>query len=215
MYLSAILETRSPASSGDLSHPTDQEIDPMKYALTVAVFACVFSSGLVATAADDTATAPEVVEVFGAGKLTIPENWQRSRPGSSMIEHEFQIKDGEGDDAATARVTMMAAGGDVKANVDRWKGQMPGGDPAAQKTEEKKFGNWTAHIIDLSGNFKDTMGGGPFSGGRVVERKNYAMLGLILVNEANQKYFIKITGPQDLIKANRAATLQMLDSLQD
>ncbi len=189
----------------------------MKYALTVALSLLGFAfttGGRPSVALADTAAEPEVVTVFGEGKLTIPENWQRSRPGSSMIEHEYQIKDGEGDDAPTARVTMMSAGGDIKANVDRWKGQMPGGNPADQKTEEKQYGKWTAHIVDLSGNFKETMGGGPFSGGRVVERKNYAMLGLILVNPAGQQYFIKVTGPADLIKANREAAVKMLDSLR-
>lgn len=157
----------------------------------------------------------EVIEVLGAAKLAIPENWQRVRPMSTMIEHEYQIKDGEGDDAPTARITMMAAGGDIKANVDRWKGQMPGGDPAEQKTEEKKMGDWTVHIVDLSGNYRETMGGGgPFSGGRTVERKNYAMLGLILVDETGRKYFIKATGPRELIQANREAALKMLQPLE-
>jgi hypothetical protein len=163
--------------------------------------------------ADEPAT--ETVSVFGEKKLEVPKTWQRTKPASSIVEHEFLLKDEEGDDAPTARVTMMAAGGDVKANIDRWKGQFTGGDAAAQKSEEKKVGKWTVHIVDLSGNFKETMGGGPFSGGKVVERTNYAMLGAILVHPEGRKYFVKMTGPADLVKSGREDLVSMFDGLKD
>lgn len=159
--------------------------------------------------------AKETVSVFGDKKLEVPQSWQKTKPASSIVEYEFLVKGGEGDDAPTARVTMMAAGGDVKANIDRWKGQFAGGDAAAQKSEEKKVGDWVVHVVDLSGNFKETMGGGPFSGGKVVERQNYAMLGAILVHPEGRKYFIKMTGPSDLVKSNRESVVQMLDGLKN
>jgi hypothetical protein len=161
------------------------------------------------------ADAKQTVSVFGEKKLNVPQEWQRTKPQSSIVEHEFIVKSGEGDDAPVARVTMMAAGGDVKANIDRWKGQFSGGEAALQKSEEKKIGQWTAHIVDLSGNFKETMGGGPFSGGKVVDRPNYAMTGLILVHPEGRKYFIKMTGPAELVKSSRSDMVQMLDGLKD
>jgi hypothetical protein len=157
----------------------------------------------------------ESVSVFGEKKLDVPKSWQRTQPQSSIVEHEFLIKSGEGDEAPQARVTMMAAGGDVKANVDRWKGQFVGGDAAAQKSEEKKIGDWIVHLVDLSGNFKETMGGGPFSGGKVVDRPNYAMTGVILVHPEGRKYFIKMTGPADVVKSGRKDLVQMLDGLKN
>lgn len=159
--------------------------------------------------------AKETVSVFGDKKLDVPPSWQKTKPASSIVEYEFLVKDGEGDDVPTARVTMMAAGGDVKANIERWKGQFAGGDAAAQKSAEKKVGDWVVHVVDLSGNFKETMGGGPFSGGKVVERTNYAMLGAILVHPEGRKYFIKMTGPADLVKSNRESLVQMLDGLKN
>jgi hypothetical protein len=161
------------------------------------------------------ADAKQTVSVFGEKKLNVPKEWQPTKPQSSIVEHEFIVKSGEGEDAPVARVTMMAAGGDVKANIDRWKGQFTGGEAAAQKSEEKEVGQWTVHVVDLSGNFKETMGGDPFSGGKVVDRPNYAMTGLILVHPEGRKYFIKMTGPADLVKSARKDMVQMVDGLKD
>lgn len=166
-----------------------------------------------AFAADEAAVA-DTISVFGDAKLEVPAGWERTEPKSSIIEHEFVAKEGEGDDAPQARITMMAAGGDIKANIDRWKGQFTGGEAAAQKTEEMKVGNWTVHIADLSGTFAETMGGGPFSGGKTVKRENYAMTGVILAHPEGRKYFIKVTGPMDVVKANRPSVVKMLDGLK-
>jgi len=182
------------------------------FAMTVfAIFAA--SLGVNSLEAEDAAVA-ESISVFGDAKLEVPSSWERKEPTSSIIEHEFVAKSGEGADAPTARVTMMAAGGDVRANIERWKGQFAGGDAAAQKTEEKKVGNWTVHIADLSGAFAETMGGGPFSGGKTVKRENYAMTGVILEHPEGRKYFIKVTGPMDVVKANRPMVVKMIEGLK-
>lgn len=159
--------------------------------------------------------AAQKVSVFGEKNLTIPAAWQRVQPQSSIVEHEFVVKASDAEDAPQARITMMAAGGDIAANIARWKTQFTGGDAAAQKSQEKKVGKWTAHIVDFSGNFKETTGGGPFSGGRVVNRPNYAMTGLILVHPEGRKYFVKMTGPADLVKANRDEVVQLIEGLKD
>lgn len=168
-----------------------------------------------APASAENPPAKETVSIFGEKELSVPASWKRTRPQSSIIEHEFVIKaDDAAEDAPSARITLMAAGGDVKANIDRWKAQFTGGAAAAQKSEEKKIGEWTVHMVDLSGNFKETMGGGPFAGGKVVERQNYAMVGSILVDPKGRKYFIKMTGPAKLVQANRDSVVGMVDGLK-
>jgi hypothetical protein len=185
-----------------------------QFAIASSVVLSVVLSSLGTVRAADEAAVADTISVFDDAKLEVPEGWERTEPKSSIIEHEFLVKEGEGDDAPQARVTMMAAGGDVKANIDRWKGQFTGGDADAQKTEEKKVGNWTVHIADLSGSFAETMGGGPFSGGKTVKRENYAMTGIILAHPEGRKYFIKVTGPMELVKANRPAVIKMIDGLK-
>lgn len=181
--------------------------------VSLAVISLVCTSPWSSARAQDAAAA-ETISVFGDAKLEVPADWERTKPQSSIVEHEFVAKSGEGEDAPKARITMMAAGGDVKANIERWKGQFTGGNAAAQKTEEKKIGNWTVHIADLSGTFAETMGGGPFSGGKTVKRENHAMTGVILEHPEGRKYFIKVTGPMDVVKANRDDVIKMLDGLK-
>lgn len=174
--------------------------------LTLATFSSPAS-------ADEAATA-KTVDVFGSGELEIPDGFKRVEPQSRIVEHEFQITQGDGDDAPTARVTMMAAGGDVKANIDRWKGQFAGGNKDANKTETMKVGNWEVHLVDLNGSFGETMGGGPFSGGKVVQRIGYAMTAAILVHPEGRKYFVKMIGPEDLVTANRESFVTMIKSIE-
>ena len=153
------------------------------------------------------------VNIFGAGDLKVPAEFKRVEPKSSIIEHEFQASVGEGKEEETARVTLMAAGGDVNANIQRWKGQFTGGDEKAQKTEEMKIGNWQVYIVDVSGNYAERMGGGPFAGGRLVNHEDYAMTGAILVHPEGRKYFVKMIGPAEVVKANRKTFVNMIKSI--
>ena len=164
--------------------------------------------------ADKPVDAKVSVDVFGAGTLDVPANFKKVQPKSRIIQHEFEAKAGEGDKAKKARVTMMAASGGVEANIKRWKGQFAGGDPDAQKTEEMKLGDWVAHIVDVSGSYAERMGGGPFAGGKVVQRKDYAMAGAILVHPQGRTFFVKMIGPMSVIKANRKSFVEMIKSIE-
>jgi hypothetical protein len=117
-----------------------------RYVLLTTV--CLVGSGVSTAKAEEKAA--DTISVFGEKNLGVPKSWARTKPASSIVEHEFLVKEGEGDDAPTARVTMMAAGGDVKANIDRWKGQFAGGNAAAQKSEEKKIGKASSKCLMVS-----------------------------------------------------------------
>jgi hypothetical protein len=182
------------------------------------IFACAVTVAVTLTTGThvvgDSPVKPESISVFGLAELEVPTDFARVEPRSRIIQHEFQAKAGEGDDAATARVTMMAAGGDVAANIKRWQGQFAGGDPDDQKTEEMKLGDWEVHIVDVSGSFAERMGGGPFAGGKVVNRENHAMAGAILVDPNGRKFFVKMIGPKEVVKANRKAFVEMIKSIE-
>ncbi|MDF1842123.1 MAG: hypothetical protein P1U77_11865 [Rubripirellula sp.] len=183
----------------------------------LSVFSCAFALALFGSFASTQAEEAKVekVSVFNAGELVVPADFKRVQPQSRILEHEFQAKAGDGDDAATARLTMMGAGGDVAANIQRWKGQFVGGDPAKQKVEEMKLGDWKVHLVDVSGSYAERTGGGPFAGGKVVNRKDYAMAGAILVHPEGRKYFLKLIGPGKVVKANREAFVKMIKSLDE
>ena len=161
-------------------------------------------------AAAETAEAT-TVDVMGEAEMEVPGEFKKVDPKSRIIEHEFEAST----DDKTARVTMMAAGGDVAANISRWKGQFSGGDKEKIKSEEMKVGDWTVHMVDVNGTYADSMGGGPFSGGRKVQRPDYAMLGAILVHPEGRKYFVKMVGPGSVVEGNRQRFVEMIKSIED
>ncbi len=156
------------------------------------------------------APAAKTVTVFD-GSLTVPPAFKPADTKSPIIEHEFKVP-GEGDDVG--RLTFMPSGGGVQPNIDRWKGQFIGGKAEDQKVEQMKVGNWTVHLVELSGTYKDSMGGGPFSGGKTVERPDYGMLGAILEHPEGRLYFVKLVGSQANLKKNRESFVEMVKSLK-
>lgn len=154
----------------------------------------------------------KTIRILDAVTLTIPGNWKTQPTKSRIVEHEFSVTLGEGEDTPTGRITLMAAGGDIPSNIARWEGQFTEGGKA--KVEKKDVAGHGVHFVQLSGTFKETMGGGPFAGGKTVMRENYGMLGGIIEVKDGGKYFIKLTGPQDVIEANVKAFKEMLDTIQ-
>ena len=149
-------------------------------------------------------SAPTQVELAG-GKLvySTPASWKREEPRSRIIQYEFSAPaDAKSPDDA-ARITIMGAGGSIEANIDRWYGQFESvdGKKVQDTAKKEKFeaAGQTVHWVDVSGTFRDTMGGGPFSGGQTVLRKDYRMLGAIIATPDSGLYFIKLTGKQAVV----------------
>ena len=145
-----------------------------------------------------------------AASLEVPTSFKTSPPKSRMLQYEFKV----GEEDKSARLTMMAAGGGVDPNIKRWKGQFAGGDPKAQKSEKIDVDGWDVHIVDCSGSYAERMGGGPFAGGKVVQREDYAMVGAIIAQPEGRLYFLKMIGPAETVKANRKTFVNMLKSLK-
>lgn len=189
----------------------------MKTLMLVACFA-VPSSILFAPAAR---AQQEVKIELADGKLTMtaPASWKKIPPKSSIVEYEFTAPADAKDDAPTARITIMGAGGSVDANIERWYGQFeqPDGKSTKEKSKSEVFevDGQTIHWVDIPGKFKDTMGGGPFAGGKTVLRENYRMLGAIIVTKNAGNYFIKMTGDKDVVEKlseGFKASLKALDA---
>lgn len=131
------------------------------------------------------------------GKYTMsgPKGWTKKTPRINLIEAEFAIPKVEGDNN-DGRLTVMASGGGVQANVDRWKGQF-------SKTEKSsvtkmKVGEFEVHMVDITGTFKDQRG--PFAPATM--KKDYRMMGAIIVMEDGPDYFAKFYGPQKTVAKN-------------
>lgn len=156
--------------------------------------------------------ANKTIKIFDSLTLSIPADWEKKEVRSRIIEHEFAVAEGEGEDAPAARITMMAAGGGVQPNIDRWEGQFSGDKTA--EVEKMQVAGQTVHLVQLEGTFNERMGGGPFAGGRMVKREDYAMLGAIIQMQDGRLYFIKATGPAAVLKGQKDAFKKMLKELK-
>lgn len=163
-----------------------------------------------ASADQDAAAKRESVTIFGEAKMSIPAKFKRVQPKSSIVSDEFQASKGD----ATARVTMMRAGGGADANIKRWEGQFTGGDQDARKTEQMKLGKWDVYIVDINGNYAERVGGGPVFARKTVNRENYAMTGAIVIHPDGPEFYIKMIGPEEVVKANRKAFVEMIKGIQ-
>ncbi|MEM9588724.1 MAG: hypothetical protein AAGA03_15690, partial [Planctomycetota bacterium] len=159
----------------------------MNWMLTLAMLFALLPA--VAVTADDAKKEKEMtVKVLGSGQLTVPKSFKSVPPKMSMIQAEFNAMLPDGERIKTARMTMMAAGGSVDANVARWKMQFKNGtDP---KTEKMKLGSWNAQLVELEGDY---------AGMRSPVQKGYGMLAAILMEkEEGPKFFVKLIGPKDV-----------------
>lgn len=161
---------------------------------------------------------PTAIELAGGGiKMMAPKEWKKGKPKSSMLQYEFSAPVDAKDDDPSARITIMAAGGGVEANIDRWYGQFvqPDGKSTkdASKLEEFDADGQTVHFVDIPGTFSESMGGGPFAPGKVVKREDYRMLGAIVVTKDKGMHFIKMTGPNKVVEELSEGFKKMLKEL--
>ncbi|MFM8633558.1 MAG: hypothetical protein ACKOEX_01900 [Planctomycetia bacterium] len=150
----------------------------------------------------------------GGFSLAAPAEWKRVPPKSRIVETEFQVP-GAGD-ADAGRITVMGAGGTVAANLDRWYGQFdqPDGSSTKEKatTKSLKIAGCSVTIVDIPGTFKD-MPGGPFAGGKAVDRPDYRMLAAIIETPGVGNFFIKFTGPAATVAAHADGFRKMVEGI--
>lgn len=153
---------------------------------------------------------------FGDGKLKMsaPAKWEKKKPRVRIVTYEFAIEPAKGD-KRPGRLTMMRAGGSVKDNVARWKGQfkLPAGAEGkkAFTVEEKEVDGVEVYLIDIKGTFKDRPA--PFVPNEVL-RKDYRMLGAIIVEKSVGQIFVKMYGPAKTMEANAKAFTEMIEGLK-
>lgn len=147
-------------------------------------------------------------------ELVTPPNWIVKQPKIRIIDFEFEVPVAEGDETP-GRVTVMGAQGGVDANVERWRGQFKTADGEEVKPEIKQFeaGGQQVHLVDLKGTYGD-MVGGPFAGGKTVQRPDYRMLGAIISTKEDGQYFVKFYGPAKTVTAAEPGFKKMIEGLK-
>jgi hypothetical protein len=131
-------------------------------------------------------------------KYTLPSGWEE---GGELIKNGiarvvvFQVRDG----SRSAEVAVTIAGGDLKANINRWRGQV-NLEPADDFKDVKSVmvdGNPSAYV-DLSGDGRPDHKG---------------ILGAI-VRRGREDWFIKLDGPADIAAKQKTAFEAFLKSVR-
>jgi hypothetical protein len=130
--------------------------------------------------------------------LTAPEGWQRQEASSGFVLAEFNLPHPEGakDDA---RLTVSVAGGDVEANVERWRTQF-GGKPQKESQRNTQADGLDVVLVDFSGEYNDQRG--PYA--PATKRPGSRMLAAI-IPVGGELYFIKAVGPEETMAAHAEA----------
>ena len=191
----------------------------LAFALSVSIFSTNANAQTTETKQEETKTeeAPAPIPVTmadGNVKFSASGTWKSVKKKSNMIAAEMQIPK-VGDDENNGRLTFMAAGGSVEANITRWRGQFaqPDGSDTADKTKTEKLeiSGQTVHMVDISGTFMDSPMG---PRGAKIERANYRMLAAIVETTDHGKMFVKLYGPKTTIDKNADHFKAMIKSLE-
>ena len=148
-----------------------------------------------------TAMAPQAKEGrtrIGSLTVTVPKEWKRENPASSMRAGQFRLSaaSAESDDAELA--IFAGIGGSVEENLQRWFNQFsqPDGSPSREKARVSSFtvDEMTVTMADLSGTFA----GSGMMGTSAQEKLDYRLLAAI-VEAPDDFYYFKLVGPEETL----------------
>ena len=166
---------------------------------TALAFVASFLLSAIAVSAEQSA---EPVKV-GAFIFSVPEGWKSVTPSSSMRKAQLEIAKGPDKAEVTFFQFGASQGGSVADNVARWFAQFPGNEDK-RKTETVQAGSVKITYATTEGTFSSGMPGGP-----TTPMTGYALCGAIL-ESPDGNVFIKMTGPEAVVKSSTEAFKKMI-----
>jgi hypothetical protein len=160
-----------------------------------------------ATAAGGDLKSKVTSKELGTITVSVPAQWVEKRPSVSFILAEYTLPKVEGD-SDDGRLTVSRAGGSIKDNIQRWRGQFRG-KLLKDETKEIKVDGLTVTLIDFAGEYNDRRG--PFAPG--VTKPGYRMLAAIIPVDG-QLHFVKCTGPVATLTSHEKAFEQFVRSVR-
>jgi hypothetical protein len=127
---------------------------------------------------------------------SVPAGWKTVPSPSSMRIATYSVGDAE--------VSVVRAGGDESANVQRWVDQFGG---ATAKRRTQKVHGLDVTLVELEGAYTNTMvpNGSPQPGWALVAA---------IVRAPGQPYFFKMTGPVATVRGAQAAFAKLVESIK-
>jgi hypothetical protein len=169
---------------------------------SLATAAVLFSLGL---------NAAEAPATFKVSEFTFqrPAKWQWVENASPMRKAQLAVPGEDKKDPAEVVFFHFGPsnGGGVQANVERWYGQFEGPrEKIGAKSEEAKIGKTKVTFVRAAGTY---MSGMP--GGTRTPKADYALRGAI-IESAEGDVFVKMTGPEVLVKSSEDDFRKMIES---
>lgn len=140
------------------------------------------------------------VEAF---TFAVPEGWKSVTPSSPMRKAQLEIARGPEKAEVTFFHFGADQGGTAEDNVVRWYAQFPGSEKN-RITEHMQIGSVKITFAMTEGTFSSGMPGGP-----TTPMEGYALSGAILESAAGN-VFVKMTGPNAVVKASTEAFKKMI-----
>lgn len=147
-------------------------------------------------------TRAETVKVE-AFTFAVPEGWKSVTPSSPMRKAQLEIARGPEKAEVTFFHFGADQGGTAEDNVARWYAQFPGSEKN-RITEHAQVGAVKITFAMTEGTFSSGMPGGP-----TTPMEGYALCGAILETAAGN-VFVKMTGPNAVVKASTEAFKKMV-----
>lgn len=166
---------------------------------TALAFAILFVLTAIAIPAE---TRAESVKV-GSFTFAIPDGWKSVTPASPMRKAQLEIARGPDKADVTFFDFGAGQGGSTADNIARWYAQFPGSEKN-RITENVQVGAVKITFAMTDGTFSSGMPGGP-----TTPMPGYALCGAIM-ETAEVSVFIKMTGPDAVVKASLQAFKKMV-----
>lgn len=141
----------------------------------------------------------------GSGALVwkAPDGWVQ-QPPRAMREVSFTLAEG-----AECYVTRLVGdAGGLRANLDRWSDQVGRGrldESALAALPKVEVLGQATPLLELEGTFRGMDG---------VERPSQGLLGVAIIR-ARDSLFVKLTGPEARVRAERANFVAFVESLEE
>jgi hypothetical protein len=139
--------------------------------------------------------------------LVAPAGWERRTPSSGFVLAEFYMPKAAGADK-DGRLTVSTAGGDIEANIERWRSQF-GNKPETESRKTIEAEGLEITLVDFTGEFSDQRG--PFA--PATASPGSRMLAAIIPIEG-ELYFVKAVGPQKTMDAHADEFMAFVESVK-
>lgn len=132
----------------------------------------------------------------------VPRNWVRQEPSSSMRLLQMVVPgEGAGDAELVVFFFGPGQGGDVEANIARWRSQFStdDGGPVEARVDRFTVSAMPVTVAELTGTYRRGVGGGP-----AAPRTGQTLVAAVIETERGS-LFAQMHGPAETVAAWRVA----------